>query len=258
MSRREFRKFEWFCEDNGVELPPLVDTDFDMDRATERRTTGGDIYVCDYTTVWPEAVAAAGAALRRDPSVKLVNSPIPNELIDENDLVQVALWRILNASLNRESGDGVVPAFTCGPVRPIDCCSAADGGFARTVQACGGSDNGLNWRIIVDDNNPIAITKKSGVQSTLSLVPILINGVPYPEGSILRIGLARRIEGEGPKKKDLRVTVPIEEVSRVGFPRLSAIAVFEEWRMPAVRDAVKSALSLSEPAKFVTESDPLS
>ncbi len=101
----------------------------------------------------------------------------------------------------------MTPAFTSGPIRPLDVCTDAEETFAETIMACEGDDSGLsakNWRILVDGGTPVAITKKYGAPSTLSLVRVMINGVPYPEGSILRMGLGRKIEGEGPRATALR------------------------------------------------------
>ncbi len=64
--KHEYREFEKRCVDNGVGLPTLVGTDFGRDLDMELRATGGRAYSCYNSGVWSEAVAAAGAGLRRN------------------------------------------------------------------------------------------------------------------------------------------------------------------------------------------------
>lgn len=132
----------------------------------------------------------------------------------------------------------------------LPSCSRAERNMARTFNAMQETDTAtveqssiVGWTIVVDDQSqPIAVKKYiGGVESSLSLAPLSIDGHRYPAGSLLDISLKKN-----PKTsiKDARTVTPYSNIESIHFLRLSAFchepeersAIFKAVTFPDITD----------------------
>jgi hypothetical protein len=209
----------FICAEQGVRLDPRIDRAL----ATGRSQAFQSYEPCSVLA----AISEAGRVLRTNPKKRLATGIIdqPRDLQPVKGLE--VLFGVLNASVNRVAPEPGIPSFTHGPSRrKIDSCLFAEKSFIALSKALERSLDGgyvdRGGQIIEDDGAPVMLRKAHGVKSALTLTPININGVVYPEGSIV---LPRVLGSDGkpltPSKTRVDV-VPIENVKEVFFGRVSA------------------------------------
>lgn len=154
---------------------------------------------CFQPTAWFGAIAVCSELLRADPAVKLASGPIPNRSFgDQPTHLQQALAGIINDSLSHgERKPGPHPAATLqlGSCDRADSCGLAETHFRDTVFAMNrehrdpwiSNDGPRGWDIIVSaTGEAVGLQKREGERSTLSVVPLSLNGITYPAGAIFR------------------------------------------------------------------------
>lgn len=217
------------CRDNRVALDDRI------------LRTGRRQIPHEHMSEWPNqmyaAVARAGAILREHPQAELANQPITRSMQRgfPHDLASRALTTIINASLDPVPAASWDTSFTSFGVAPVDNCSLAERFFAATVwqlQQPGipliDERPPIGSQLLTGDNDTIiAIRKGLGSRSCLTLVPVTINSVPYPAGSIMRVNLLSEYNGKRYiSHRGTRVTdIPVERISHINFLRLSAFAL---------------------------------
>jgi hypothetical protein len=187
------------------------------------------------------ALAKAAELLRKDPERKLVSAPIqPSQQISHDESSKVFV-DIANATVGYHSrGSAYLPLDTPATAG-IDACSLAETRFARTIlqlrEWAAGEDNITRGsQIITAFGKPVMLRKSFGANSTLALVGVKINDIPYPAGSILNVmlddgGEAKVRRGLGQAVPEKEITAhDVSEVSQAGFRRLSAFALRRNHR----------------------------
>ncbi len=120
-----------------------------------------------------------------------------------------------------------------------------------------------SWTIVVDDNSePIILQKKDGIKSSLSLVPLVIDGCEFPAGSLLHFQLH---EEPSDKKSSIHTTVrlvtPSDNIKSIACLRLSAFAHEPEERRSLFKelsyDCPSDSLNIEEIAELARKSIPL-
>lgn len=116
--------------------------------------------------------------------------------------------------------------FYFGPQKQVylTACQQAEGRFARALRALrtGQYDTPkLGGNILLKGGEVCAFQKSNGENSALALVPICINGIPYPAGSLVNVG-----EKEAPFN-NLPHGFHLRELggTALGFARLTAFAI---------------------------------
>lgn len=140
------------------------------------------------------AVAEAGRLLRKDPERKLADGLIrPTDTIS-NDIGALALTRMINASIDPViDAEVVFPSGSSCDVRAIEVCRTAEKDFAFMIEDLKKQEDvDEGGEIIVDNSgSPIMLRKASNVPSSLSLTELVVNGIPYPAGSLFNTRLGR-------------------------------------------------------------------
>lgn len=177
-----------------------------------------------------KAIFAAGRLLREQPHLRLADYPIAPSPWAEDTTVET-LIAIVNASITPQFFTMTQHNFISPLGKVEDICDYADTGFANTLGWLGWaaySDNiPMGCQLYMADDEPLLLRKSDGVPSALSLESLIINGIPYPAGSILRLDAVgdhrdQPAHLQWPSKVELR---PLDDITNLSFQRLSAFAL---------------------------------
>ncbi len=222
------------CDSYGVGLNDS------LNNAARDSSVYGNIYTPSPTLA---AVANAGKLVRVPKPRALSVEPFPEEAFEIEDIGMHSLVAIVNASHSRVTRPRPLPADSFHfkhvikrDVRDINTCARADNYFYKTITDIAtdyrGSETG--YHIIRKGVTPILLTKYRGEPSSLSLVDMVINGFPFPRGSLFRADIALRAFGAGAVREGAtRFAVysgaaeilPHTAIARLTFLRLSALCL---------------------------------
>lgn len=220
------REFMTVCEQQDVQL----DEDC-LEPVISRQPTTGKGHE---PTPMFGVIAEAGRLLRKESDRSLASQPIRNLKPFNGDVAATTLANIINASIEPVSPAEDIFSFDCRDRLNINACPYAELGFAATykdmrrmtqIDIFGGCE------IILDKTDqPVFVRKAEGVASGLSLKPFVVNGIPYPAGSIARVELDTDYTDEDNHKVPVVCGGEIDVVSHeaitgVAFRRLSAFAL---------------------------------
>jgi hypothetical protein len=199
------------------------------------------------------AIAQAGVILRVKPGARLVRKPVVfNDT--KPDFSLKVLGDIVNATYSPAAPSIRRPAFSSPKTAGHLCvCEEAEGKFLDTVRdltdKTSDQSDDFGCEIMTVVGRPTFLRKSGIVASSLSLRPVIIGGIPYPAGSLLRINLPDEVNEEGTPTypnvpyRAYKVT-PVVSFACIGFLRLSAFAL-----PPAERQEVFDASdSTTDPA----------
>jgi len=175
----------------------------------------------------------AGAELRLDTEAPLADSQIELESLPNDTLLQ-ALGSVINASLEPVEERKIDGGLNFdGSNKMMAQCPEAERGFVRAARAVSSfARNGKKWafgrgngvRIIVgNDGSPVVLQKAAGgYASGLTLRKVYIDAVPYPAGSLVRVGLPFSDEDKVPKSVSL---ASVNDVRYLSFMRPTYFAM---------------------------------
>lgn len=192
-------------------------------------------------------IAQAAYLLRNRPNVELVNTEITLQDAQSASVELLTFANILNASRGLQTAP--LPAYTLSDSSPayIDNCFNAEPMFGRILALIDEDplSNTYNnvasaYQIICDGMQPVFLRKGCGKPSALSLVPIALNGIPYPPGSLWRVDLRwdKSVRSGNSFAYNLNYTgyknelIPFTSVTHASFMRLSAFALPCQEREP--------------------------
>jgi hypothetical protein len=194
VSERLYTDFVHDCYDVGIQL------DWSLMRSLPKTTD-----TAFYPNQWMAAWRQGNTALSVQQVSQLASSEIPEALIgSEASYSQLALVGLINNSINR-TDSAEVPSdhwFIDSPSTISNHCARAELTFGQTFELMSQVVKGVDqdpelleiagWRIYYDmEREPIVVKKCHDIQSSLSLVPLTIDGITYPAGSILYINQSR-------------------------------------------------------------------
>lgn len=212
-----------------------------VDHLLEGEECLSEVYTPDPVS---RAVYLAGLLLRHYPDTELHHSQVAVRDCDNSKLAIQAFAGIVNTSIERvDVGKPTFSSKMPGKVRHH--CKEAEGRFLWAISRIV-SDRKSEYAlppaaVIVHDadKDPVLFGKKVGDASYLSLRPVVIDGVRYPEGSIIDA----RFETEDLEKMACTSNGTYAEIasSRVisaGFLRLSRFALTKreqkDWRTACI------------------------
>lgn len=182
-----------------------------------------------------KAIAYCGRKLRRAPGEALATKAIgiPDDIKD--DPVGSALIEVINASVEPVNGvEG--RTFNCRGGLGSGACSYAEDAFAGVIanllkkREGGELEEGKGVQVFVDDEGlPVLLRKFDGETTALALETVVISGIPYPKGSILRVGADTSQDQFGGSLSAVEV-YPTSKLGIVAFSRLSGFALPEPLR----------------------------
>lgn len=194
---------------------------------------------CSAPTRTLEVLAFAGRLLRKDPNIELVDrAVIPTDYLPEGSTGRMLL-DVLNASHTPVDG-GDRPTFTCQMPIDVMACGYAEAGFLTAISRLRKEAVGHRTAdrkpghvtVFVDqEGDPLLVQKSDGERSALSVGEIVINGIPYPAGSLFGIRtlldyhVTRSDSRHLPQLNHQLSVLPAAMVSHISFKRLSAYGV---------------------------------
>lgn len=197
------------CAHQEVELKPEI-TDFEIVH---------DIFL-PFTYAPNEmlkAVAVAGILLRRGYK-DLANKPIKPDGELSRNTVAMTLTNIINGSIEPLDAAVDLPASPSG----IDACRAADFKFLTLIDAL---QKGEGKCQIIGDNEAALIRKtRNGQPSALSVRDLVVDGIPFPAGSMFNIELTDE-DKTSIQTPNVLESVGLNRVEGLGFMRLSVFAL---------------------------------
>lgn len=184
-----------------------------------------------------KGIAFAGQILRKDPDTALVDKPIElTKKVPRGSLGHLFL-DILNGSIEPVNDVSRV-SFVCAGALSAEACAYAETGFANAIKGLRNyvqdrdTPSGFLRSIVyVDENNsPTILQKYDGAKTGLTLAPIVINGIPYPPGSIARVETTADYYRDAAESSahiswQDRIgpeVAPTVAISKIGFKRVSA------------------------------------
>lgn len=175
------------------------------------------------------AVSAAGDLVMGLPHEPLAKNRISLPLAARRDPVATVLERIVNSSINPiSSASNSFDSYH----HSLDSCSEAEHRFLETFLSLQRSRQtgqvALGCQIVIKDERPLMLTKNNPIKSSINFRDIVIDGIPYPAGSILRTKVDEGSPFYGIPKEGVQI-LPFEEITGVGFLRLSAFFL-RPWR----------------------------
>jgi hypothetical protein len=208
-----------------------------------------DILLCYQPNEWCGAVAVAGTRLREEnfrvEPITLANNVIPETLISDNPTIaEKTLRTIVNASIDRVplTDTNYSHSFYSYDPNRTHTCRDSEARFQDTFDAMLHPEHQLedpngagtiSWSIIAEDGEAFAIRKTLGESLTLLLKEAIINGIPYPPGSLCNMSTLNRTR-KNPAEK---VLISTEQIAFAGFLRLSAYAWSPRQRSTATNVA---------------------
>lgn len=214
-----FDTFHNVCVQQGVELDPRIISSGQGINTLPYCYTPTDVLT---------AVAGASALARNTPGANLANKAISGKPW-ENDLAARTLQHIINGSVAPLSNTAPQTTFTSDKTSKLNTCLEAEYRFIELFRSLQRYASGsapitaiLKGELFVANNGPLMIRKFNGQPSTLTLNRIVVNGIPYPPGSIVGIITRRDLE-ESAKSSSLIIT-SARNIATIGLLRLSAFA----------------------------------
>jgi hypothetical protein len=198
------------------------------------------------------AFTQAARILRRRSNPQLIADDATNSLLPSYVAVDGTGEQFVDM-FNSAAGDEYFcredVMFEPGPVADADYCGFAEIAFADTVSGLldkaeqtvedGDIVDGKGYTIFTGaDDRPVLIRKSIGIPTSLSLEPIMINGVLYPAGSIVRAttkkeayleNLVMDMQFTMPEENVARA-IPVSEIGNIGIMRLSLFAAPDDER----------------------------
>ena len=233
-----FEKFVDTCSAQGVVFEPefldLQDQSFSI--AAGARSVA--------PTSMLKAMVVAGSMLREEPDRPLViNQTIDVETGSFHTFTQLTLATMLNASNRPIDAQDTRPQFNELATEPINTCAEAESRFAETFFSLGYDkpEELMGSQVFVDEEQvPVLLRKDFGEKSTIALSDIVIKGVPYPAGSLVRLEIAGDISRDsvvmyGQLPDSGLEVLPLGLVENIAFSRLSAFALPAPERRLAFR-----------------------
>lgn len=197
------------------------------DSLVSERPSAGDY--CWEPTPWAGAVAVAGQLLRRNQNVHLTSEPIPDELVGDT-VPEKTFVSIVNASHKRQALSPDILALKNHSLGAIDTCQLAESYFADLLLVLKNPDfrfrssydpsRDMGWRVVTHDNTSAILIKTDGIESALSLIPLSIDGVVYPAGSLLRVCIPELFGHDDEE----RISLEAISITKAAFLRLSTFA----------------------------------
>jgi hypothetical protein len=132
-----------------------------------------------------------------------------------------------------------VPVFEAPGFPDDTACDDAEYNFLTTIGSLGrvthSGDAVGGAQIVVHGNQPILLRKALGEKTALSLVPLVVNGVRCPAGSIISMAISLEDQAGDLKPRSDRIDqISSDFVSEIAFNRLSIFAL-----PPAERDSIR-------------------
>lgn len=187
-----------------------------------------------------EVINYVGESLRKHP-VAQANKPIDAK-VWQGDTLALALTDIVNATVEPVD-DPKVASFKCGGAKTIGACYYGEINFAETIDGirqlnqCSGHEyTGAGCDIFTRNGTPLFLRKNKGEPSGLSLEPFAINGIPFPQGSIVRIDTEdewRHGQYPTPAAETIR-KIDVRDIAKIAFVRLSIWSFPPEDRNHAI------------------------
>jgi|GEM_PF-5033222 len=172
-------------------------------------------------------IAPAGAELRQPTPKEMATALLPESIIPKanpSDWTSVSVLRgIINASIEPAVNANVITFGHESQSRETALtCDVTEPHFARTIARLQDSDPTqpvplLGATLYTHNGNVFAVGKQAGLSVSLLLDDIILNGAPYPAGSLMHIETTERHNG----------TVRLHDTTnglRMSFVRLSAFA----------------------------------
>lgn len=172
-------------------------------------------------------IAPAGAELRRPNPREMATALLPESIVPEastSDWTSVGVLRsIINASIEPVMDTNAITFGSESQSRETaQTCRATEPHFARTIARLQDSDPAqpvpfLGGTLYTYNDNVFAIGKQAGLPVSLLLDDIILNGAPYPAGSLMHTETTEERNG----------TVRLHSAAsglRMSFVRLSAFA----------------------------------
>jgi hypothetical protein len=186
------------------------------------------------------AVSEAGYCLRENAGLQLANKCL-EPMRSEKNPVAGFLRAIINASIAPVTAQGKELAFVCHGAQQLDTCFGADRLFVEVIEqmrnpfvpVLGYRAGYTGYQILrSNEGQAVGVRKAIGAPSTLFFETAVINGVPYPPGSIMRLENAADDWSNGYLRirSDVQSSLRVESTSSIGFMRLGAFAVPPEQR----------------------------
>lgn len=146
------------------------------------------------------------------------------------------LVEILNGSVKRWDQEHTITIDQTASTNILDSCPHAEIYFLEAIEELDktevGSMPNLTQQIIHQNGKALIFRKKIDIPTGLALEPMVINGVIYPPGSILAV----KSQKSGPaREKTGFKTLPLSEIERLTFLRLSAFALRPDERSKSFR-----------------------
>lgn len=227
MNALTYRGFKNECDRQGAKLHSGL--------ANLETPVSDDEFRIDAPSPMLKAVATAGGMLREDPTATLAEQPIKPEAKFERSSIARALIGIINASIKPEVGPVDLPYTWEG----VDVCRQADFKFLDLINQL---SEGAGAGQIIGSGQPALLRKtQNGEKSALSVRDLVVNGIPYPAGSIFKVKMSDEDE-LSTHMPDVLQSVDLSRVGGLGFMRLSVFAVDENERASNFR-----SLDLSSP-----------
>lgn len=248
-----YKQFTRCCLEAGVGLDPRLAVDFPM----------SGVESCASPDGWYGAIAMAGKLLRESSDTPLVTRLVHADIVPGNSTKHRVLCCILNSTIVPDLSHD----FTQLPAGAgnVLACAKAESLFSDTIEAMQAprkvfrDDDGMiiSWLILASGGEPFGITKFNGEISTLSLKPVTVAGISYPEGSILKVDTPRiRVKKAMFADESMKECVDVSQVRAASFVRLSAFAVpvnerhdfgqisrnLRLWTIPEIRGVAQMAM----------------
>lgn len=194
----------------------------------------------------------AACMLRTNSSSQLTEHPDTNMLLPYDLAVDDTGQQFIDL-FNSANGDEYfcMPdmQFTSGPVQDAHACGYAEISFANTAESMvvtaeqsvdrGLCDNDSGYVIFTgQDERPVLLRKLDGAPTALALEPLMINGILYPAGSIVRATteeesmLEHEVMDSSQYPTDYQEVkaMPVSRIRNIGVIRLSLFAAREQER----------------------------
>lgn len=243
---KTFESFLRQTETHQISLPSQI-----IEAASDPALLGK---FCFAPTDMLAAVAAAGHMLRRNPGEPLIDRPLPRNIYTKADAPRRILANMLDASLHPVV-DTDTPSFSyAAEVPTISACGSTDWYFGIVFNALADPKRyrQMDVQLITHEGKPLFVRKTAlGHSSAINVKKIVLNGIPIPENTVLRVDTTYDTPNEplsvhqrerqpdlppdelmGNKVANGQTTRDVSCVTAVGFARLSALALPPKQRTP--------------------------
>lgn len=226
----EFNGFAARCTNSGIELHES------MWQAGQTGASGLR-YTLEPSGMYA-AIVKAGILLREQPSITLANTIITGKAL--RGFMHTPASRTLTGIINASREPLPGPTLACRRIKIPDICGRAEKFISATILQMLQPDaqmqgyNRLLPHCIIsgNDHRIIAIQKGEGEPTCLTFERLIINGIPYPPGSLMDVRFKDEYNGKRYRSRWKNRSAaapyhiePMENVAHMGFLRLSAFAV---------------------------------